>query len=202
MGSNQLSSNLNQTKKIEEFSLNKNEIYSINILLSTGEGKPKPGEIKTTVFKKYLDTTFNLRLKASRAVFNEINHKFQYFPFTLRSFQDVIKARLAMNELAKQGVVEPFPVLFEKPDKLVAQKRYIVLLLPDKTLKLAHVSDSAMHIEGSNKTDKDFEMEEVSQTPTPIVQKSRKRNLDITSEMEGVTLTNPSQKANSKRKKQ
>lgn len=50
-----------------------------------GEGKPKVvDEKETTVYKRALDVSYNLRMKASRAVFHEINTKAPALPFALR----------------------------------------------------------------------------------------------------------------------
>jgi hypothetical protein len=54
------------------------------MLFSTGEGKAREAEAKTTVYKRAVDVEYNLKLKASREAFNEINKKFPTFPFTLR----------------------------------------------------------------------------------------------------------------------
>jgi curved DNA binding protein len=185
-------------QKIEEFTLQENEVYSINILLSTGDGKPKPGETRTTIFQKSKDISYNLKLKSSRSAFNEINHKFQYFPFTLRSFEDVNKARMGITELVNHLVVDPFPVLFEKPGKLVAQKRYLVFVLPGKKVKLALKSVSE-EVESKKSNDKDVVMEEnslTSSTPPP----SRKRSIE-SSEMEDVTSSSQAKKRLQKKKK-
>lgn len=56
------------------------------LLLLPGEGKPKmKDEKETTVYKRALDVEYKLKLKASRAVFSEINRKFPAMPFTLRA---------------------------------------------------------------------------------------------------------------------
>jgi curved DNA binding protein len=188
-----------QKKKPEEFELEENEVYSINIMLSNGDGKVRPGETRTTVYQKSSQSGYNLKLKTSRGIFNEINHNFQYFPFTLRSFKDIIKARMGINELVTHNNVDPLPVLFEKPDKLVVQKRYVVILLPNKTLKLALESEVPMKIEVS-KSNKDVEMGD-NTVATPVsATSSRKRKPEASDDMEGVTVSNGANQKSSKRK--
>ena len=38
--------------KVEEFEFGLNEVYAIDIVFSTGEGKPKESEDRTTVYKR------------------------------------------------------------------------------------------------------------------------------------------------------
>lgn len=40
--------------------------------MSTGDAKPKPSEMRTTVFKRAVDKTYRLKMKASRYLFNEV----------------------------------------------------------------------------------------------------------------------------------
>lgn len=47
-------------------------MYSVDICLSTGDAKPKPSEMRTTVFKRAVDKTYRLKMKASRYLFNEV----------------------------------------------------------------------------------------------------------------------------------
>lgn len=45
------------------------DVFGLDIYVSSGEGKPKEGEFRTTVFKRELDTQYNLKLKSSRTFF-------------------------------------------------------------------------------------------------------------------------------------
>lgn len=73
-----------QENKVDEFEFEENEVYCIDLLFSTGEGKAREAEAKTTVYKRAVDVEYNLKLKASREAMHEINKKFPTFPFTLR----------------------------------------------------------------------------------------------------------------------
>ena len=74
---------------VDENSFTENEVYAIDILVSTGEGKPKIlDEKETTVYKRALDREYQLKMKTSRALFSEINRKYPALPFTLRAIED------------------------------------------------------------------------------------------------------------------
>lgn len=60
-----------------------NEAYAVDIIMSTGEGKAKLREQRTTVYKR-TDETYLLKMKASRAFFSEVQKKCSGMPFTLR----------------------------------------------------------------------------------------------------------------------
>lgn len=112
-----------------------NEVYALDVLVSSGEGKPKPSEVRTTVYKKK-DLIYQLKMKASRAFLNETEKRFGLMPFTLRLFEDEKQARLGVIECAKHDLVEPYPVYFEKEGEFVAEFKYTVLITQTGTVKI------------------------------------------------------------------
>jgi len=111
------------------------EVYALDVLVSTGEGKPKESEVRTTVYKRK-DIIYQLKMKTSRAFFSEAEKKFALMPFTLRAFEDEKKARLGVIECAKHDLMEPYPVYFEKDSEFVAEFKYTVLIMPNGTMKI------------------------------------------------------------------
>jgi len=59
-------------------------------MLSSGEGKPKNREERTTLFKRALDKMYNLKGKSARAFFAELNEKYPSMFFSLNGFNDEI----------------------------------------------------------------------------------------------------------------
>eukprot|EP01147_Barroeca_monosierra_P008648 gene8648-10300_t len=104
-----------------------NEVYALDILMSSGEGKAKQGDARTTVFKA-TDETYMLRSKYSRALLSEARSQFQSFPFTIRSCKDEIKARMGVKECVEHNLLEPYHVLYERPGEFVAQFRFTVIV--------------------------------------------------------------------------
>lgn len=72
-------------QKVEDVTFEDWDAYTFDIVMSTGEGKARETEARTTIFKRAVDQRYTLKLKASRAVFTEINTRFPTMPFTLRS---------------------------------------------------------------------------------------------------------------------
>lgn len=67
-----------------DFEFEENEVYAIDVLVSTGEGKLRDRDARTTVYKRDTSTNYSLKMKTSKAVFSQINHRFPSLPFSLR----------------------------------------------------------------------------------------------------------------------
>lgn len=75
-------------QKVEDFEFAPGDVIGLDIYVSTGEGKPKESEFRTTVFKRELDSQYNLKLQKSRAFLTEVNKRFPTLPFAIRAFED------------------------------------------------------------------------------------------------------------------
>ncbi|KAL1819131.1 hypothetical protein ACET3Z_014000 [Daucus carota] len=80
----------NPDTRADAAELEENEVYAIDIVTSTGERKPKLlDEKQTIVYKRSVDKTYHLKMKASRFIFGEISQKFPIMPFTTRTKANV-----------------------------------------------------------------------------------------------------------------
>ncbi|KAL9676575.1 hypothetical protein QQ045_004789 [Rhodiola kirilowii] len=122
--------------KVDDAEFEENEVYAIDIVTSTGEGKPKLlDEKQTTIYKRAVDKNYNLKMKASRFIFSEISQKFPLMPFTVRSL-DEKRAKLGLVECVNHDLLQPYPVLHEKPGDFVAHIKFTVLLMPNGSDKI------------------------------------------------------------------
>merc|ERR1712228_961993 len=64
------------------------EVYAVDVAMTTGDGKVRPGELRTTVYKRNVEVNYRLKMKASRYVLKEVDRKFPTLPFTLRHFEE------------------------------------------------------------------------------------------------------------------
>ncbi|KAG8191236.1 hypothetical protein JTE90_003249 [Oedothorax gibbosus] len=124
-----------QRKEHEKCEFEVHEVYAVDVLVSSGEGKGREMDTRTTVYKK-TDEMYQLKMKASRAFISESDKKFGNMPFTLRSFEDEKKARMGVVECVNHKLVEPFTVLYEKEGEYVAQFKFTVLLMPTGSHKI------------------------------------------------------------------
>lgn len=113
-----------------------NEVYAIDMLISTGDGKSRDMDFRTTIYKREPEQVYQLKMKASRAVFSEVEKKFDAMCFNLRSLDDEKKAKMGINECVNHGLITPFPVLFEKEEEIVAQFKFTTLLMPNGPMRI------------------------------------------------------------------
>jgi len=60
---------------VEEFQFEVNQAYSIDIVMSTGEGKTRQIESNSTIYKRNKDVNYSLKSKAARSLLNSIKKK-------------------------------------------------------------------------------------------------------------------------------
>merc|ERR1712113_703736 len=115
-------------QKVKEITFEKFQVWTVDVVMSTGEGKPIEKHAATTIFRRDLSSSYRLKMTASRYLFNEIAGRFSHFPFSINSIEDVKKARLGTGEMKKHGMLHAFPVLYEKEGALVCHVQFTVLL--------------------------------------------------------------------------
>jgi len=126
--------------KVEDCTFEVNEVYAVDVAMTSGEGKPREQDIRTTVFKRNVDKSYNLKMKAARAMYSEISKKFPTLPFTIRSMEDERGTKLGVRECVQHELLTPYPVLFEKPGDFVAHVKFTILLLPGGNAKITGLS--------------------------------------------------------------
>merc|ERR1719277_2104072 len=125
-----------QDEKVEEFEFEMNEVYCLDVVMSTGEGKSRETDVRTTVFKRAVDANYMLKTQKARHFISEVNKRFPALPFTLRAIEDEQVARVGVSEAKRHELLEDYPVLQEKPGEYIAQFKFTVLLLPGGTKKI------------------------------------------------------------------
>lgn len=117
--------------KVDDGEFEESEVYALDIVMSTGDGKTRiVDEKETMIYKRALDREYNLKLKASRSIFGEVNRRFPTMPFTIGAWEDQKQVRLGLMECLNHGLLHPYPVLHEKAGEFVAQVKGTVLLMP------------------------------------------------------------------------
>merc|ERR1712190_154762 len=123
-------------QNVDEFEFELNEVYCIDVVMSTGEGEGREAELRHTVYKRAVENTYNLKTQKARQFISEVNRRFPALPFSLRAIEDEQVARIGVSESKRHELLEEYPVLKEKDGCLVAQFKFTVLLLPGGTKKI------------------------------------------------------------------
>jgi curved DNA binding protein len=136
-GNNTIINKATFDQKVEDHEFQQLEVYALDVFVSTGEGKTKETEFRSTVFKRAIERTYTLKLKAARAFFAEAVDKYPTMCFTLRSFEDETTAKLGISEAYKHDLFHAYPVLTEKTGEFVAQFKYTVAIGKNGIIVLA-----------------------------------------------------------------
>merc|ERR1711981_77521 len=127
---------------VDEESFELNDVIAIDVMMSTGDGKPvEKDEKKQTVFKRAVDQNYNLKMKVSREIFSKITSLHPTLPFTLREYMSeehggAGRARLGMKECLEHDLFATYPVLEEKEGEFVAQFKFCVMLTEEGTQRI------------------------------------------------------------------
>ncbi|KAG2432330.1 hypothetical protein HYH02_013050 [Chlamydomonas schloesseri] len=177
-------------QKVEDAEFEENEVYAVDIVVSSGEGKPRVlDEKETTVYKRALEVAYQLKMQASRAVFSLVNSAFATMPFTLRALLDEAAAqktelkasqlKLGLVECLNHGLLHPYPVLHEKPGEVVAQIKGTVLLMPNGSSIITSAPRQPVTTE---KKVEDKEILDLLATPISAKSAKKKKNKDKAAE--------------------
>ena len=110
----------NPERRIEKCEFMPGDVFLLQVMSSTGEGKPREGDFRTTVYKREVENQYNLKSKHARAFFSEMTKKYPTLPFSIRSFEDQIGAKVGVKECVSHDLLAPYPVLVEKAGEFTA----------------------------------------------------------------------------------
>jgi curved DNA binding protein len=119
--------------QVQEFTFKEYEVYAIDVVVTTGQGKLRELQYKPTIFKRHPETDYHVKLTSSKHVLKEIKDKYQTLPFHMK-YLDPKEGRLGMGELLKHNLVEPFPVLIEKQSESVVHFKSTFFILKNDTV--------------------------------------------------------------------
>uniref|UniRef100_A0A3B0N0I8 Proliferation-associated protein 2g4, putative n=1 Tax=Theileria annulata TaxID=5874 RepID=A0A3B0N0I8_THEAN len=123
--------------KTEPITFGTKEAYSLNVVLTTGDHKPKTTELPTTVYRTDVQNRYTLKTSLGRSFMSQVNSKFPVFPFHLKSFEDERALKVGLQESLRHNLLKPYFVTSVKPGDVVAHFRFTVLLLPTGTKKIS-----------------------------------------------------------------
>ncbi|GIX66067.1 proliferation-associated protein 2G4 [Babesia caballi] len=173
-GSRYFTSGTRIEEKCEPFTFGPNEAYCLNVLVSTGEGKAKSTEHKTTIYRVEVQNRYTLKTTLGRAFISQVNSRFPAFPFHISSFEDERVLKVGLPEAVRHNLVTPYLVESEKSGELVAHFRFVVLLLPGGTKKISGVPFAQQDICTPEHSVQDEELKKL--LSSPVNPKAKKAN--------------------------
>jgi len=159
--------------QVENYEFEPNKVMIIDVVMSTGSGKPTERDERTTIYKRVIENNYDLKVKAARALLSTINKDYPCFPFSLRSLgpEALRKALLGVKACQDHDLIQPYPVLMERKGEFVAQFKYTALLLPNGT---KYLEPPTMNLE-LVKSDKEVVNEDVKKLLSIRLKKKRRR---------------------------
>jgi len=165
-----------ENEKVEEFEFEMNEVYCIDVVMSSGDGKGKETELRNTVFKRAVDMSYSLKTQKARQFISEVQKRFPVLPFSLRAFEDEQVARVGVSEAKRHELLDEYPVLKEKDGQFVAQFKFTLLLLPGGTKKITGLAlgDAEKNLASSHSVQDEDLKKLLASSANPKKQKKKK----------------------------
>jgi curved DNA binding protein len=147
-------------QKHEEYEFHLGDVFGLEIFVSSGSGKAKQSEIRTTVYKRVIENTYLLKSDKARKFIKEVNQKYPTLPFSTRAFEDQTAVRIGVKQAMDHELLEPFQVVEEKKGEVVAHWKASVAVLANGTIFISgNIPFDASKVE----TDKKIEDKELAQ---------------------------------------
>jgi hypothetical protein len=75
-------------QKVDQRTFEHGDVFGLDVIVSSGEGKPKETTIKTSIYKRALETTYKLKTESGRKLLSVVEHNFHTFPFSFNQFDN------------------------------------------------------------------------------------------------------------------
>ena len=98
-------------------------------------------EKATTVYKRALSETYALKMKASRQFLSDVMKRYPCLPFPLRKLiAGGSTSKFGLVECVNHGLLQSYPVLWEKEGEIVAHVKGTVLLMTNGSDRITSVA--------------------------------------------------------------
>ncbi|KAK9480381.1 peptidase M24, structural domain-containing protein [Lipomyces japonicus] len=169
------------TKASDVATFEPGEVYGIDVLVSTGDGKlRKSDSLQTTIYRK-TESSYSLKLKASRSVYSDIQNRFGAFPFTTRALADDTKTKLALQECTAHNLLTPYDVYEDKKGEIVVEFFTTIAVTNNGIIKIAGPANFDVSAFPTNKKIEDEDLLKVISSalkPSSKNKKKKKANAD------------------------
>jgi len=172
---NTILSKENPESVVDEFALEPNKVYALDVVMSTGLGKAIRKDIyPTTIYKRVVENQYQLKRPSSREFLTKVNKLYPAYPFNLRNFQEnQSRARLGLKECLSHELLSDYPILHEKDGEFIAQYKFTCIVRPNQGP--LRICGTETLDRGLVKTDKVIKNEDLQKLLATTWQKKKKR---------------------------
>jgi len=124
-------------QKCEEYEFHQGDVFGLEIFITSGQGKAKQSELRTTIFKRVIENTYLLKSDKARKFLKEVNQKHPSLPFSIRNFEDQTAVKIGVVQCLDHQLLEPFQVVEEKKGEVVAHYKASIAVLSNGTVFLS-----------------------------------------------------------------
>ena len=110
--------------ELSETNFDENEVYGIDIGISTGNGKMSKLDDCTNIYKRNKDEYYSLKLKSSKHSLSKITGN---FPVDISDIS-TSRLRFGLNECINHKLIEEYPVMIGKENDLIGRIKFTVII--------------------------------------------------------------------------
>lgn len=115
-------------EKQEDFAFEANEAYALDIVMTTGEGKPREAEVRPTIFRRAVERKYILKSQLGRAFMSQVENNFPTLPFSLRQVSDERACKVGVAEAMRHELLVPYAVMQDKAGEVTAEFKLTVYI--------------------------------------------------------------------------
>jgi curved DNA binding protein len=124
---------------MREFKFEKNDVYIIDIAMSSGSGKLNIDTSNICIYKRNPKKFNDLKLKASKEALSHVNN---YFPNKIKLNP---KMKMGLKECFNKNIITAYPCTFEKENEYIARIKFTVIVRNDPILITGRPADDILN---------------------------------------------------------
>lgn len=154
------------------------DVWAIDVLASTGEGKVGTTDIKTSLYRRNPEIPqeqYSGNSDAARKVLRTVHNQFGFMTFSLREFGDqIVKTRYGLKAPVDNEAITQYAVMKVNPKETVAQFKYTVLVINENSIRKVTGLDFDKDVYVTEKKIEDQKI--VNLLATSLNKKAKKKN--------------------------
>jgi len=166
----------------EEFNFETNHVFAIDVMVSSGEGKPiyldNKKECETTILKRDVEQSYALKTTHARHFLVHVNKEHPVLPFNIRTMRESEEHKacvsIGVSETVRNGLCEAWEPTRDKHGKFVAQFKFTICIFPSGPKKITGLPQLQPNVK-SDKAPKNETLVEILKRPMPGAKKKKKK---------------------------